>query len=166
MALFISYSRQDTPQVDRLAAALTDAGYDIWIDRTGIEGGTEWRHEIVTGIESLEAFILVVSPASIKSRNVRKEINVAEGAERKIIPVSIAPVTLPPELRYQLSSVQMLDMPDFTGDHLASLFKAIGGPDAVPENIVERSVADLSSMSGGGFLSKLANGKLFGRKRE
>jgi hypothetical protein len=164
MSVFISYSRRDTPYVDALTRLLTKAGHDVWIDRTGIGGGTEWRHEIVTAIEAAEAVVLVLSPDAVASRNVRKEVDVAESAERPIIPVLCAAVTLPAELKYQLSGVQMLDLPDLSGPGVDGLLAALGSA-PLPAPGRKRQVADLASMDGGGLFSKLAGGLFSGRKR-
>lgn len=161
--LFASYSRADAATVDTLVNVLEQNGYEVWIDRADIEGGTEWRSEIVGAIETCEAFLLILSRNSITSRNVRREIDVAEGADRRIIPVMIEQVTLPPELRYQLSSIQMIEMPDLSHQRLSVLIRALGGAEAKPVEKQKRASVDLSSGSGGGFLGRLAGGKLFGR---
>lgn len=162
--IFLSYSRKDTAYVDALHAALTRAGHDVWIDRRGIGGGTEWRTEIVTAIESADHFVLVLSPASITSRNVRKEIGVAESAERRMVPVLKEPVELPTELKYQLSGIQVLDLPDVAAEGLHGLLDALGQAPNEPAAPVKRAVADLSSMDGGGFFNRLASGRFFSRK--
>ena len=43
----------------------------------------------------------------------------------QIIPVMIEQVTLPPELRYQLSSIQMIEMPDLSHQRLSVLIRAL-----------------------------------------
>ncbi len=163
--LFASYSRADSATVDALVSVLEQNGYEVWIDRADIEGGTEWRSEIVAAIETCEAFLLILSHNSIASRNVRREIDVAEAADRQVIPVMIEQLTLPPELRYQLSSIQMIEMPDLSHQRLSVLIRALGGAEAKPVEKQKRASVDLSSGSGGGFLGRIASGKLFGRKK-
>lgn len=163
--MFASYSRVDTAIVDALARVLEENGYEVWIDRTDIEGGAEWRSQIVSAIETCEAFLLILSHHSIASRNVRREIDVAEAADRQIIPVMIEQITLPPELRYQLSSIQMIEMPDLSHQRLSVLIRALGGAEAKPVEKQKRASVDLSSGSGGGLLGRLASGGLFRRKK-
>src|SRR5262245_27367673 len=46
-SVFLSYSREDSEKVDKIVSDLKSAGHDVWIDRSGIDGGQAWRKEIV-----------------------------------------------------------------------------------------------------------------------
>jgi hypothetical protein len=72
--LFISYSRQDTTAIDPLAKSLEAAGHTVWIDRSVIEVGSRWQAEIVRGIERADVFLLMLTPASVQSENVEREL--------------------------------------------------------------------------------------------
>lgn len=162
--LFISYSRGDSATVDALTARLEGEGQTVWIDRKGIDGGTQWRKEIVDAIETCGHFILVLSHRSVQSKNVRREVDLAETSDRRIVPVLIEPVTLPSDLRYQLSGIQMIELPDLTAASFGALTRALGAADpAPPEKARRREAVDLAGGDGGGFLGRLAKGKLFGR---
>jgi hypothetical protein len=100
--IFLSYARKDARIVDQLIARLGTAGYEVWVDRTGIPGGEQWRRQIVRAIESSEAFLIVLSPHSVISDNVRKELDLAEGAQKRVLPVIVQPVDIPAEMKYQL----------------------------------------------------------------
>jgi len=107
--IFTSYSRQDTNIVDNLASRLKSDGFEVWIDRENIKGGDQWRKQIVKAIHTADAFVLMLSPNSTASDNVRKEVDLAENAKRKLFPFVLAPVDLPEELLYQLSGIQWIE---------------------------------------------------------
>lgn len=107
--IFISYSRKDQETTNQIVARLKERGFPVWIDYEGIKGGKLWRVEIVEAIDNADAFVLMLSPNSAASDNVRKEVDLAESSNRKIFPVLLAPVTLPPQLRYQLAGIQWID---------------------------------------------------------
>jgi len=106
--LFISYSRKDREVVDRLAARLEKAGYQVWIDRKGILGGVEWRKAIPREIGRAEAFLLMISPNSVASRWVRKEFDYALKKRVRIIPIVIKPADLPRSMQMHLGKLQKI----------------------------------------------------------
>lgn len=107
--IFISYSRKDIDTTDHIVSLLKKLGFEVWIDREGIKGGELWRVEIVEAIDNADAFVLMLSPNSAASDNVRKEVDLAEGSKLKLFPVLLAAVTLPAQLRYQLAGIQWID---------------------------------------------------------
>lgn len=111
--VFISYSRQDTSTVDQIVSRLKSDGFEVWIDRANIKGGDLWTVAIVEAIDTAESFVLMLSPSSTASDNVRKEVQLAQDAKRKLFPLLIAAVTLPPQFRYQLAGIQLID---YAGD--------------------------------------------------
>lgn len=107
--VFISYSRKNSKIVDQLAARLSADGFDVWLDREAIQGGNLWREAIVEAVDNAYAFLLVLSPASVASNNVRREVDLAEGSGKDIIPVLLARVNVPARLRYQLAGIQWIE---------------------------------------------------------
>ena len=60
---FISYSRQDTTQVELLATSLTqEAGLRLWLDRARLQPGFSWRAEIETAMNGSAAALIVWGP--------------------------------------------------------------------------------------------------------
>src|ERR1700690_496849 len=108
--IFISYSRRDTQTVDRIAASMKDAGLDFWIDREDIKAGNTWRVQIVQAIDTCDAFVLMLSPNSAASDNVRKEIDLGQDSGRKMFVMMLEPTNLPAEIRYQLAGLQFIDL--------------------------------------------------------
>jgi hypothetical protein len=110
MAIFLSYSRADARQADDWVADLEQFGYRVWIDRAGIRGGQQWMATIVRSIAEAQAVILLLSPNSARSDNVRREIDLAVQHRKPIIPVEFQPTTIPSTLLYQLAGVQLLQV--------------------------------------------------------
>ncbi len=118
---FISYSRRDTEIVDRIADSVQSAGLEIWLDRHDIRPGNQWRVQIVQAIDTCDVFVLMLSPNSAASDNVRKEIDLAQDSGRTIFAVMLEPVKLPPEIRYQLAGLQFIDVQQMGFDQSVSL---------------------------------------------
>ncbi len=108
--IFISYSRQDSEQANLLTELLTSAGLSVWIDRSGIEAATSWSEEIVDALDSCKAFIVMLSPASVASHNVVKEVSLASEKRKKILPLDLEPVELPKNMQYALAGIQRAPM--------------------------------------------------------
>jgi len=104
--VFFSYSRKDSDFVDKLIAELESQGIDIWVDRGDILAGEAWRNSIVEAIINCPVFVIVLSPNSISSENVTKELTLAEQHKKRILPLVIKEVQIPPSLDYQLAGLQ------------------------------------------------------------
>ena len=84
---FISYSRTDQEFVRRLHDALRRRGRDTWVDWQGILPTEEWMAKIRAAIDAAQAFVFVISPASIASTVCRQEIDHAVAQNKRLIPV-------------------------------------------------------------------------------
>ena len=60
--VFVSYASVDHAVVAPLIAALERAGVRIWLDRTGIPGGVNYRPEIVAAIKASAGVVLCFRP--------------------------------------------------------------------------------------------------------
>lgn len=97
--LFISYSRRQTPFVDRFVDKLEDDGYSIWLDYQKLVPAKPWLEQIYAGIDAADVFFLVVSSESIGSKNVAQEWTRAIEKKKRIILIIFEVVPLPPELQ-------------------------------------------------------------------
>lgn len=68
---FISYRRisLDTAFVDQLEQDLTARGLRVWVDREKIEAASDWKQRIARGINASRAFVFVITPEAVRSRN-------------------------------------------------------------------------------------------------
>ena len=108
-AIFISYSRRDSEFADRLIHELEARGFDAWVDREDIRGGTAWRASISQAMRQCQAVIVVLSPRSAASENVAKELSLADHHKRPIIPISLEPCAIPAALEFQLAGLQIIE---------------------------------------------------------
>ncbi|NET38100.1 MAG: TIR domain-containing protein [Cyanothece sp. SIO1E1] len=85
--VFISYSRKDKEFVQKLHAALEQAGRDAWVDWAGIAPTAEWWEEIKLGIEKSDTFVFILSPASVGSKVCTEEIDHAVKRNKRLVPI-------------------------------------------------------------------------------
>jgi TolB-like protein/tetratricopeptide (TPR) repeat protein len=104
--VFISYSREDQQQVNRLVGYLREQGLNVWMDETDIHGATMWTEEIVEAIHGCTLFILAISSHSTGSKNVVKELALASEREKKILPLYLEESQIPKNMEYQLAGIQ------------------------------------------------------------
>jgi hypothetical protein len=123
--LFVSYSRDDSSRVDRLISALESAGHIVWIDRSGITVGTQWRKQIVEAIAGSDSFVVVLSKNSSASDEVRRELDIAVESHIRILPLDLDPVAISPEMTYQLAGLQRIDLSKEFNSGIGSLLNAL-----------------------------------------
>src|SRR5512134_3236894 len=85
--VFLSYSRTDGAFARQLFEALEARGVGAWVDWEGIRPSAEWWREVCAAIESVDAFLFVMSPASLASKVCADEINHAVRHHKRLIPV-------------------------------------------------------------------------------
>lgn len=103
--IFISYSRTDETFARRLAADLSNLGADVWIDVEDIPAGMNWSSAIQQGLDECEAMLVILSPDSMKSRNVENEWQYVLDHGYPIIPV----LWRPTRVHFQLNRLQYID---------------------------------------------------------
>ncbi len=85
---FISYGRKESLNfVHKLSEALIEQGLTVWFDKNDIPMAVDFQEEINEGILRSHNFICVISPHSIQSQYVKKEIELAVRLKKRIIPV-------------------------------------------------------------------------------
>lgn len=97
--LFISYSRQQTPFVDRFVDHFEDQGYPIWLDYQRLVPAKPWMEQIQNGIKESDVFLLIVSKDSIASKNVEPEWRLALSLKKRILLIIFEACPLPVELQ-------------------------------------------------------------------
>jgi hypothetical protein len=65
---FISYAREDTGFVLRLAGDLKARGANIWLDQLDIRPGQPWDREVERALTDCDEMLVILSPASIASK--------------------------------------------------------------------------------------------------
>lgn len=166
MSIFLSYSRGDVHQADEWVGNLERFGYRVWIDRAGIRGGQQWNETIVRSIREAQALLLLLSPNSARSDNVRREIDLATEGRKRIIPIEIQATTIPDKLQYQLAGVQLIQTWRNPRSGLPLVLAALkqAGVERGAARVVEatgqrgssEANIDLADLGDLGFLSKIA----------
>lgn len=100
MRIFISYSHQDKPSVEMITERLQSAGHEVWVDHLKLKPGDNINRKIQQGIESADAFLVVVSANSLRSKWVLQEFSslaLSELSKRepKIIPILLDDSAVP-----------------------------------------------------------------------
>lgn len=98
---FLSHSSADKPFIRQLAADLTAAGIDVWLDEQRIRVGDSIPEAIAQGLAESDYFLIAISQNSINSPWVKKELNnalVTEVQRRNvhILPLKLDDTDMPP----------------------------------------------------------------------
>jgi len=112
---FLSYSRRDRELADRLAAVLEERGKDVWVDVQDIPAASRWRDELARAIEVSDAVIALVTPAWVASENCRQEIEHADAAGKRIVPLLATATGSIPEVLTARQWVELGAEPDWAG---------------------------------------------------
>jgi len=96
---FISYSRTNKDFALKLSKELRTSGFNIWLDLLDIPTGSRWDDEVEKALESCEIFMVILTPASSASDNVKDEIGYAIDTGKHILPVLLENAKVPLRLR-------------------------------------------------------------------
>jgi hypothetical protein len=118
MTTFISYSRANSDFAVRLAKDLKASGHEVWLDQLDIPTGSRWDDELEKALRTCTTFLIILSPESIKSQNVKDEIGYAIDTGKHILPAMIKQCEVP----FRLRRFQFVD---FTGDDYNERFTEI-----------------------------------------
>ena len=98
--VFLSYARPDAQVVDRIASDLRRQGVHLWMDRQDLVAGQEWLPQIEQAISSADFMLVSLSKASLSSKWVQREYQVAFQSQARtgstrLVPVLLERVDLP-----------------------------------------------------------------------
>ena len=97
--IFISHSTVDKPFVRRLARRIEAAGFSVWLDEHELVAGDKLSERISAAVAKAKVVLVVASPASVKSKWFRYELNIA--AEQmiqgkcRVIPILMTDCAIP-----------------------------------------------------------------------
>jgi TIR domain len=92
--LFLSHASADKPFVTRLAIDLVGRGMPVWFDTWEMDTGDSFEKKIYDGIDSTDYLILVLSPSSVASGWVQKELTAALALEERDNRTVVLPILL------------------------------------------------------------------------
>jgi hypothetical protein len=123
-AVFLSYASGDWPAVEKLKAALEQAGVDVFFDRDQLHPGNEWEGKLRRSIHQCSLFVPVISQQTLTPdrRFFRIEWNLAleeaqmasfSSEEAFLLPVVIDSTTIDhPALPPKFRTIQATSLPD------------------------------------------------------
>ncbi|MBC7876087.1 MAG: toll/interleukin-1 receptor domain-containing protein [Anaerolineales bacterium] len=127
-SIFISYSRREVPFIDTLLDALEDKGFPVWVDYQSLVPGRPWLDQILSGIDTADLVLLVISKASVVSKNVEMEYQRALEKKKRIILLIFETVPLPASLH----SCEWIDFRGSFNRKLKQLIEQINLPKQQP----------------------------------
>ncbi len=107
--VFLSHDSGDVAVAREIRLHLEGLGYCCWMAPDSVSGGRSWPEQIVGAIESCDAMLVLVSPHSNASIHVSKEVELAVGKGKKLLPIRLADVEPCGNLEYLLALAQWTD---------------------------------------------------------
>lgn len=92
IGIFLSHTWTDKDFSRKLAKDLSNAGAKVWFDEAEILVGDSLIEKISIGIESMDYLAVVLSPESVKSEWVRREVEIALNQEIRGKRVKVLPI--------------------------------------------------------------------------
>jgi hypothetical protein len=96
---FLSYSRVNSDFAKKLAKELKAEGFPVWLDQLDIPLGARWDVELEKALDESEIFMIIMTPDSISSENVRDEIGYAIDNGKRFLPIMLENCNVPLRLR-------------------------------------------------------------------
>ena len=109
--VFLSHSSRDRKLAAKIAAVVRTHGIPVWYSATNIVGAQQWHDEIGAALKRCDWFIIILSPNSVKSKWVKRELLFALNDDRfkdRIVPILCKTCDLD-QLSWTLSNFQLVD---------------------------------------------------------
>jgi hypothetical protein len=90
--LYISYSQSDATAAKHIRDTLQGWGHTVWLDDPDEEFDQQLAEQLDRALRECDVFIALLSPASVKSRTVRREIAIAKSLQKTVIPMVVQPM--------------------------------------------------------------------------
>jgi hypothetical protein len=115
--VFISHASSNLQDALVIKKHLVDLGFTVWMAAEDIQPGVNFAEEITKSISTSDAVIVLLSPESIASPHVKREVNLTIDSQKFLIPVLLGVQkdfvsALPEDWKYWLTVVQILKFKD------------------------------------------------------
>ena len=113
--VFLSHSHHDKAAVEKLEEMLVLHGVPVWYSETNIKGAQQWLDEIGEALERCDWFVVLLTPAAVKSQWVKRELTYALNEPRygsRIVPLLLKKCDYK-KLAWPLLTLQMIDFKSF-----------------------------------------------------
>ena len=125
--VFLSYDHSDGKWARKLSEYLEAAGFRVFDRQNQLFPGDNWPREIGKALDSSNAMVVLISPESVRSPSVQREIDyalVSVRYENRLIPVEVEPTTGFPWILGHMPWVK--GNPEEAGAGVAELLEAAG----------------------------------------
>lgn len=126
--IFLSHASADSVFAERVSVVLKAHGLPIWYAPTNIVGAQQWQDEIGAALKRCDWFVILLSPASVESMWVKRELQYALRDARydgRITPVVIEACEID-DLSWVLASIQMINCTGEMDSGLRELLRVWG----------------------------------------
>lgn len=106
---FISHASADAELARQLCDRLESQGIKCWIAPRDLIAGNPYAAEIVRGIESTNALILLATPTAISSHNVLNELEQAHRLHKTLLTVMIGKPQVSRQLSYYIARLHWIE---------------------------------------------------------
>ena len=108
--VFISHASTERQLAERLVNGLERLDLPCWIAPRDIPLGMDFQKALYDAIAGCDLMLLLVSSGSNKSPDVARELAIARGQDKPVVPVRMQNVKLEAALAYQVSNAQWIDL--------------------------------------------------------
>lgn len=123
--IFISYSSNDSALAHMLRARLEKDGVPCWMAPEDIEPGEDYSTQIPPAIKACDALLLLLTANAQQSVWVPKELDIALGGKRRVIPYQLDDAPLEENFSFRLSNVQSIHAGSYEDLGYGRLLKAL-----------------------------------------
>lgn len=125
---FISYSRVDQAFALKLARELKSGGFNVWLDQLDIPKGARWDDEVERALRNCDSFLIILTPDSSSSQNVKDEIGYAVDSGKRVLPILLEKCAIP----IRLHRIQYIDFTKMNEkDGFEAVIELLRGPGTV-----------------------------------
>jgi hypothetical protein len=128
MQVFLSYSHADKSFAERLASELSKQGYDVWDPEVEMSPGDKWVEQIGQALKRSKAMVVLLSPDSVKSELVRRDIEYALSNLNyagRVFPVLVRPTEDFPWILHNFQILRAHNNPAEVSRRIASALKRV-----------------------------------------
>ena len=125
--VFISYSSKELQVATQIRMVLEANGINCWMAPKSIPAGSDYGTEIPKAIEKCKVLLLILSEQSQQSQWVPKEIGMAIGLGKVVVPFHIDNSTITEAFNFYLTNSQRIDAYNRSSDVFQELTDRIKG---------------------------------------
>jgi hypothetical protein len=136
--LFISHRDQHKAEANRLAGELEAYGISSFVAHDTIRPMSEWRKEIMKGLETMEIMLIYLTDDFEDSTWTNQEVGYALGADKPIVSLKVGRKDPPGFIGHEQALRGQVDTPDKSAQALYPLLaQALGRQERLDDSLIE-----------------------------